>query len=265
MDGITPAQRHQAGLVLRRAIAIDGARRDAEAVLHRQRDSGGEVFLQLGDGDQHVAVRVGVIEVESREEMAALGHGEADVTLAIAEEVGVLEFHYGRRAGEEGEVPAGADHVLLQGLGRFPRALQQAYAARSGPSHQVDGGGDHARMRPGGEADGEIAHAAFGPAGEVDFHRHGLALDDAAPARRSDRTSWSAWATTRRRRMRSRRARLERRAPRPRGLRARARRPPGRTRRRRPAGRGVLYSFCMEASRFISQTPGPRNRKTSGR
>ena len=136
------------------------------------------MFLQLADRDQNIAVRVGVIEIVCGEEMAAPWHGETDVTLAIAEKIGVLEFHYGRRAGEERDVPAGADHMFLQGFGRFPRALQQTYTARSHPSHQVDGGRDHARMRPGGKADGKIPHTAFRSPGEIDFHRHCLALDD---------------------------------------------------------------------------------------
>ena len=54
-------------------VAVDGSGRDAEAVLHGERDAAGRVILQLGHADEDVGVVVGVVQIVGREHVGAPG------------------------------------------------------------------------------------------------------------------------------------------------------------------------------------------------
>ena len=61
-------------------------------VLHGQRDARRGVLLHLGDGDEYVAVFVGVVQIEGWKDVAALGNLKARVLAGLAEPVGVFEL-----------------------------------------------------------------------------------------------------------------------------------------------------------------------------
>src|SRR5262249_40552474 len=65
--------------VFRSLLAVDGARGDAEAVLHRQSDARGAVLLELGQRDEDVAVFIGVVEIVAGVHHAAAGYHESRI------------------------------------------------------------------------------------------------------------------------------------------------------------------------------------------
>ena len=184
VNGIAASPRHQTRLVLRSAVAVNGARNVAEAVLDRQGDAGRAVLLQLGERNEDVTVVVGVVEIVSREQVAALRDREPVILLAAAQEVRVLELHLGARgrANEFVRLPASGDHVLLQRFSGFPRAFEQPDAGCPRQRQQMHRCGDHVGMSEGHLLDRNKARSNIRVASHVQLHSDGFALDEGADA-----------------------------------------------------------------------------------
>src|SRR5260370_9950257 len=99
---------------------VDSGGSQAEAVFHGERDAGGVLFLYLGEADEDVGSRIGVVEVEGRIDVAAGGHDQARVLFGAAQVVGVFELDVGRGAQNVAWFPVGAEDIFLHRIGGCP-------------------------------------------------------------------------------------------------------------------------------------------------
>ena len=165
------------------AVAIDGQGSQSEQVLHHRADPGGGVVLVFRDGDEDVAIRVGVVHIVGRKQQPATRHGKTRELPGGVGVVGVFELHAGRGAEELPRIPVGVQHVFFEGIrARRRRPLYQADAMRAGPRHQVHGGGKQVRVGPVRVPQRQVSEPHGRAAVEVQFDGDGLALDQPSQA-----------------------------------------------------------------------------------
>ena len=134
------------GSVLAGVVAIDGRGQHAEAVLHGKRDAASLVILQLGHTDEDIGIFVGMIQIVGGKKIAAARHCESRILLALAQRVGVFEFHARRRRQQLAHVPPGIEHDFFERPAGGPGAFHEADAPRACLPHQVSRGAHQLRM-----------------------------------------------------------------------------------------------------------------------
>ena len=85
------------------------------------------MVLELGQGDQHIGVLVSVVEIEGGEHVAAPGHAQASVFLALAQVARVLELDLAQGA-QRRHIPAS-----LRKQGFQPVALLRGFHQSNAP------------------------------------------------------------------------------------------------------------------------------------
>lgn len=104
------------GLDFSRATGVNGSGGDAELILHRQTDARRAVLLHLVDGYKEIAVFVGVVQIEGRENIAAEGDGETRIFFPLSEIVGVFKLDIGGSAQKVAGFPVHLQKEFLQRL-----------------------------------------------------------------------------------------------------------------------------------------------------
>src|ERR1700730_15361012 len=100
-------------LLLARVIAVDGGRRDAEAVLHRERHSAGRVILQLGERYEDVGLLISRVKIEGRKDRPAARNVESGIALRASQAIGVDELDVLSRTEQRLYIPARLEQILL--------------------------------------------------------------------------------------------------------------------------------------------------------
>ena len=235
------------GVVHARVVAIDRGGNATETVLQRERHTAIGMILELGHANEHVGVFVGLVHHVLGVHVRRAGNFEARVLLALAEPVGVFEFHAGGGGLQGAKIPAGIEHHVFQRSRRGPGAFHETYALRSGAAHQVRRGAHYLGMRVVCQPERHALKALAGCAGHVHLHGDGLVADQlfqsaelvehgaqSSPSR--PRRKWRIWQW-----------RQARQAP-PRRAAPAAKAPP-------KSSRSILYESCYCSSLTVAQMP----------
>ena len=160
--------------------AVERVRREAEEVLHRECHPGGEMVFELGQGDQHIGVLVGVVQVEGGEHQSAPRDAQVRVFLALAQVARVLELDLAQ-GGQRRHVPARLCQHGLQPV-KLLRGFDEAHPP----------GADGEQQRAQRQRRSVVGHVRFADlptkerfevtSSQVQLHGDGLVLDERADA-----------------------------------------------------------------------------------